>query len=119
VAELLAIEAVVQAFFKGLHEGDVPLVQKQFIKDAVITGYYEGECIVHELNQYLAVLKQMPSPILLGEDFEMDIAGIETVGSIALVRARYLYEALRFTDYLSLMKIGGEWKVVSRLFHHD
>lgn len=119
MAELLAIEAVVQDFFKGLHEGDVTLVQRQFIRDAVISGYYEGECILHDLNRYLEVLRRMPSPVLLGEDFEMDIAGIEVVGAIALVRARYLYEALRFTDYLSLMKIGGEWKIVSRLFHHD
>lgn len=119
VAQLQAIEAVVQAFFKGLHEGDVTLVQKQFLREAVITGYYEGECIVQELAQYLAVLKRMPPPILLGEDFEMDIAGIETIGAIALVRARYLYEALWFTDYLSLMKHGEEWKIVSRVFHHD
>lgn len=119
MAELQAIETVVQAFFRGLHEGDVPLVQKQFIKDAVISGYYEGECLVQDLNRYLEVLRRMPPPILLGEDFEMDIAGIETIGPIALVRARYLYEALRFTDYLSLMKVGGDWKIVSRLFHHD
>lgn len=87
--------------------------------EAVVLAYFEGECITQDLHAYLNVVKRLPAPILLGEDFDMAIAGIETIGAIAAVQARYLYEALRFTEYLSLMKIGGEWKIVSKTFHHD
>jgi hypothetical protein len=61
----------------------------------------------------------MPPPVLLGEDMDLHIAGIETDGRVAMVRVRYLYEALRFTDHLSLLKIGDDWKIVARLFSHD
>lgn len=119
MSEWQAVEAVVRKYFQGLHEGDIAKLQAVFVRHAVINGYYEGECISQDLHAYLNVVKRLPSPILLGEDFDMEIAGFETVGHIASVRTRYLYEALRFTDYLSLMKIDGEWKIVSKLFHHD
>lgn len=117
--DLQAIEAVVLAYFQGLHEGDVGKIQSLFIKSAVINGYYEGQCINQDLQGYLGVVKRLPSPILMGEDFEMDITAIETSGPIACVRTRYLYEALRFTDYLSLMRFENGWKIVSKTFRHD
>lgn len=114
-----AIETVVRNFAQGLHEGNTDKVQAQFVKDAVNNGYYEGECIHQGLHAYIGVIKRMPPPILLGEEMDMHIGGIETDGQVAMVRVRYLYEALRFTDHLSLLKIGGEWKIVARLFSHD
>jgi hypothetical protein len=35
------------------------------------------------------------------------------------VKTQYLYQALNYVDYLSLLKINDEWKVVNKTFHHD
>lgn len=114
-----AIEAVARRFVQGLHEGDADMVQAQFSKDAVNNGYYEGECIRQELHAYIGVIRRMPPPVLLGEEMDVHVTGLETDGKVGMVRVRYLYEALTFTDYLSLLKIDGEWKIVARLFSHD
>lgn len=119
VSDYEAVERVVKAFVTGLHEGDVVRVQAQFAKDAVVNGCYEGECIRQDLHGYLGVVKRNPPPVLLGEDADMHLTGVEVSGGVAMVRVRYLYEALFFTDHLSLLRIDGEWKIVSRLFHHD
>lgn len=119
MSEYEAIAAVVRAFAQGLHEGNADKVQAQFVKDAVNNGFYEGECIHQDLHAYLHVIRRMPPPVLLGEDMDLHIAGIETDGCVAMVRVRYLYEALRFTDHLSLLRIGDDWKIVARLFSHD
>lgn len=119
VSDYEAVETVVKSFVAGLHEGDVARVQAQFAKDAVVSGYYEGECIRQDLHGYIGVVRRNPPPALLDEALDVHLTALELCGNVALVRVRYLYEALYYTDYLSLLKIDGAWKIVSRLFHHD
>lgn len=119
MSELHAIEGVIAQYFKGLHQGDVSLVQNVFLPHADICGYYEGELVNMQLHEYLHVLKRMSPPQKIGEEFDMHICGIEQIGNIASVRTQYLFEALNYVDYLSLLKVGGEWKIVSKVFHHD
>jgi hypothetical protein len=61
----------------------------------------------------------MSPPVMLDEEFDMRIDGIDQIGRIASVRARYLFQALRYTEYLALMKIDEEWRIVNKTFHHD
>lgn len=119
MSDYAAVETVVRSFVAGLHEGDVARVQAQFARDAVINGYYEGECIRQDLHGYIGVVKRMPPPVLMDEAVEVHLTGLEVSDNVAVVRVRYLYEALYYTDYLALMKLDGEWKIVSRLFRHD
>lgn len=119
MSELQAIESLISDYFKGLHEGNLELIQKVFLPTAEIFGYYEGERVTIKLHEYLNILKRQSPPIMLDEDFDMRIDGIDQIGLIAHVRARYLFQALRYTEYLSLMKFDDHWKVVSKTFHHD
>lgn len=119
MSEFQAVEDVVALYFRALHEGDVSQVQQLFIPGAEIRGYYEGELVNMKLPEYLNVLRRMSPPVRIGEDFDMRICGIDQIGNIASVRTRYLFEALYYVDYLSLLKIKDEWKIVNKVFHHD
>lgn len=119
MSELTAIEAVIHAYFQGLHQGNPDLVQRAFLPEAGIFGYYEGELVKITLHEYLNILKRQSPPVLLGEEFDMQISGIDQIGRIASVRTRYLFQALRYTEYLALLNIDGDWKIVNKTFHHD
>jgi hypothetical protein len=119
VSELQAIRAVVDAHYQALHDGDLSALQALFLKGAAISGHYEDDCLVQDLAQHLAFLKRLPTPALLGEELELTVSALDTVGNIAQVRTHYLFEALQFTDFLALMKIEGEWRIVSKLFRHE
>lgn len=119
MSELQAIESQIQAYFQGLHEGNIDLIQKVFLPSAEIFGYYEGDKVTLKLHEYLNILKRMSPPVMLDEEFDMRIDGIDQIGRIASVRARYLFQALRYTEYLALMKIDEEWRIVNKTFHHD
>lgn len=114
-----AIEAVVNLYFKALHEGNVTLVTQVFLPEAKIFGYYEGEKVILKLTEYIDILKRMSAPNMIGEDFDMKITHIDVIADIAHVKTEYLYQALNYVDYLSLLQIDGEWKVVNKTFHHD
>ena len=119
MSDFHAIEAVVNIYFKALHEGKIELLPQVFSPHAEIFGYYEGELVMLKLSEYLNILKKMSPPNTIGEDFDMKITHIDLVADIAHVKTQYLYQALNYVDYLSLLKINDEWKVVNKTFHHD
>lgn len=119
VSELQAIRAVVDAHYQAMHEGNSQAMHALFLKGAVISGYYADECLLQDLAQHLAFLKRLPTPALLGEELELTVSALDTVGNIAQVRTHFLFEALPFTDFLALIKVGDEWKILSKLFRHD
>ncbi|HEX5362619.1 MAG TPA: nuclear transport factor 2 family protein [Fluviicoccus sp.] len=119
MSDLAAIEAVVHTYFQALHHGNADLISTVFLPQAGIFGYYEGEQVTIDLHVYLNILRHQSPPVLLGEDFDMQISGIDLIGRVAAVRTRYLFQALRYTEFLSLLQVDGVWKIVSKTFHHD
>jgi hypothetical protein len=52
-----------------------------------------------------------------GTDLERIIA-TDVSGPVATAKVADLYQGLRFTDYLSLLKTAdGEWVIVNKAFH--
>ena len=49
----------------------------------------------------------------------MRIVSIDMTGIEAMVKVEDLYLGFRFTDYLSLLKIDGEWVIVNKTFYHE
>ncbi len=119
MSEFGAIESLVTDYFTGLHEGNLDLVQKVFLPSAGICGYYEGDRVIIGLHEYLNILKHMSPPVMLDEAFDMRIDGVDLIGRVASVRVCYLFQALRYTEYLSLLKTDAGWKIVAKTFHHD
>lgn len=47
----------------------------------------------------------------------MDIQSVDVEGDAASVKVTDDFAGMRFTDYLSLLKIDGRWTIVSKLYH--
>jgi len=119
MSDLNIIEALITRYFRGLHEKDIDAIESIFWHHAEMTGYYEGDFIHAKLNDYLNTLKRMSAPNMLGEDFKMTICGVEIVGNMAFVKTHYLFQALNYVDFLTLLQIDGQWKIVNKTFYHD
>lgn len=46
-----------------------------------------------------------------------DEAAVRATGNAAVAKVILDYPKARFTDYFTLLKIGGEWKIVNKSFH--
>lgn len=44
------------------------------------------------------------------------IVSIDRTGTAAVAKIELDYPAIRFTDYMALLKIGGDWKIVNKIF---
>lgn len=47
------------------------------------------------------------------------IVTIDVSGNAATAKLHIDYATFRFIDYMTLLKIDGEWKIVSKVFHRE
>jgi hypothetical protein len=114
-----AICKTVQDYFEGMHFGDTGRLRAALHGDAHLFGFEHGQYVRESLEQWTTAVDAMDKPSESGELFDMRIVSIDVTGSIAQVKAAELYAGLRYTVYLSLMSIGGDWKIVNKTYNGD
>jgi putative lumazine-binding protein len=50
------------------------------------------------------------------EEGELRIASLEVTRNIAAVKVVEDYASTRYTDYLSLVRFNGEWRIVNKVY---
>lgn len=71
-------------------------------------GYKE----VNALEFFKKVMKPGPK-----QNRKTKIASIDITGNAAQAKLEIEYETFAFIDYMNLLKVDGEWKVVSKIFY--
>ncbi len=51
------------------------------------------------------------------EQGELQIAALDVTGTVASVKVEEDYPTSHYTDYVSLLKLNGEWKIVNKVFY--
>lgn len=119
-SDIAAIEAVLQTYFDGLHEGDVDKLAAAF--HPVSHLYWDKDGVVQDLprEQWFDMVRGRGSPKAKGLPREdrilmLDQSGPETaVAKVACqIPPRY------FTDYLVFLKTAEGWKIVSKVYRAD
>ncbi len=47
------------------------------------------------------------------------IVSIDHTGTAAMAKVELDYPTVRFVDYMALLKVNGEWKIVNKIFHRE
>jgi hypothetical protein len=112
-----AIEAVVEKYIEGGRKADSSIMKPVFHENAQMSGHGEDGPFsgpVQTLYDYVDNGDQAPN-------LEMRIANItisdEIAASVVLHADHWL--GLNFTDHFHLLKINGEWKIISKIFSHN
>lgn len=113
--ESQAIKQVVYAFVRGLQEGNIPLLAQHFTTDAMIHHYEGGRCETRRPEDFLASLEPLPTLDVAGLAFQ----GLDYEGDVAHAYLRHPEGGATVTDYIALEKVGGQWKIAGRSFHHE
>ncbi len=71
------------------------------------------------VDEWLKMVESRPIPAESGEPYDMQIVAIDVTGTAATVKVKDLYHGLRFTDYLTLLKVDGNWMIVNKTWHHE
>ncbi len=119
VSDLDLITQTVQLYFDGMYHKDLERLRKAFHSNAYLFGYLRGQPIHVSAEDWFKAVEARPVPAESGEEYDMRIVSTDITGAVAVVKVADLYQGLRFTDYLTLLKNDGNWQIINKAFHHD
>jgi len=106
------IHALLRDYFDGLYEGDVEKLRGLFHKDAWLkaNGYRKTR------DEWLQAVAARPIPKDEGTAYDFHVMSPEIVGDQAMAKVNVPLPAAHFIDFLGLLKEGGHWKIVNKMF---
>jgi hypothetical protein len=114
LTEYEAIAETVQHYVDGGRSGRGDEMKAAFHEGATIFGYI-GPDLFSGPIQKLFDWNDGNGP---AKDLEARIGSIEVGGTVATVRLELdNWTGHRFTDMFTLLKVDGEWKIISKVFH--
>ena len=115
-----AITATVQTYLDGLYEGDAAKIGQAFHEASHLYSSVEGKLSDLPRDIWLENVRKRPSPKSQKLSRHDRIVSIDMSGpQTAFVKVECAIPPRFFTDYLTLLHVGGQWRVVAKVFHTD
>jgi hypothetical protein len=119
-SDLREIEQVLQTYFDGVFEGDTTKLALAFHEVAHLFGVEDGKLMDMSRAQWFELLRGRESPQsrdLKRHDWvvQIDHSGPNT----AFAKVHCQIPPRYFTDYLTLTRLDGGWKIVSKTYHTE
>ncbi|MDE5578971.1 MAG: nuclear transport factor 2 family protein [Alistipes sp.] len=117
IKEYEAVEAAARKFVKSVAEGDSSHARELFTDDAVLFGILDGKMERGSIEQFYRNVDTVSA----GDGFEarIDVVAVEETLAVVRVLEEGWGGRIDFTDYLLLLKIGGEWKCVAKAYNQN
>lgn len=109
-----AIVAVIQHYINGARSGRGEDMKPAFHQDATIFGYVGPDLFAGPI-QGLYDWNDQNGP---ATDIQTRIVSIDIAGTVASARLETEnWTGHRFTDFLNLLKVDHQWKIMNKVFH--
>ena len=113
-AEEAAVRQAIEHYFRGHATGDGQHFQKVFHPESKLFWVRDGKFTQRTSAEYIAGASGKPAPDEAQR--KRKIESIDITGNAAIVKVSLDYPNAHFTDYMSMLKLDGEWKIVNKTF---
>ncbi|MDH3492906.1 MAG: nuclear transport factor 2 family protein [Acidobacteriota bacterium] len=110
-----AVKKPLLSYLKGHETGKAEYMKAAFHTEGKLMYMRDGKFSTIEFSDYIGRMKGTPAAdeAMRKRHIEsVDVSGNAAVGKIILD-----YPGARFVDYMTLLKIDGEWKIVNKAFY--
>jgi hypothetical protein len=116
-ADRAAASIPLEQYIKANQLNDANLIRAAFHKDAQIIGNSEKGLRWLSLEEFAASYTGAPDAdeTLCKRSFEL----LAMTGNAGSARVVLDYPTYKFTDYMNLLRIGTEWKIVNKVFNFE
>jgi hypothetical protein len=115
--EEAAVRAAIEHYFRGHATGDGENYKKVFHPDSKLFFIRDGKLTQVTSAEYISRAPGKPA-----EDEakrKRHIESIDITGNAAIVKLVLDYPSAKLTDYMSMLKVDGEWKIVNKIFYAE
>lgn len=119
-AEFDAVTQLSSDYFDGLHNSDTTILKRVFHPSAQYASATDGMLLLRTMDEYFPIVDARPSPASRGEARRDRILSIEFAGPVtAFARVECAIAPKLFTDFLTLVKLDGRWRIIAKVFHYE
>jgi len=102
-------------YLQGQTTGNPEFIRKAFHKDARIMTVRENKISNLSVEEFAGFFKGKSADDEVQR--KRKIESLDVSGNAAIAKITLDYPTVKFTDYMSLLKIDGEWKIVNKSFY--
>lgn len=110
------INLVVRHYVEGMVFADEALLRKAFHPDCRIIGHYHKELEWSSLDNFVSAINAESSAVKDVQPF-WRVIDLDVTGDAATVKVIDDFARMRFTDYLSLLKVNDRWVIINKLYY--
>jgi hypothetical protein len=115
--EITAIRKVAIAYLDGLYNGDADSLAALFHPEGSLSYFDDGKLTIISRDQWLEVVRKRPSPKARSLSRHDDILHLDqSSDKTAFIKLRCAVPPRFYNDYLCLIKTGGNWLIVQKVF---
>jgi hypothetical protein len=112
--EYQAVRETVEHYLYGLKHNDVEKLKLAFYPEAKLF-FIRKDNQLGQLTQE-QWYKGFAASAGQEEKGDLRITAVDITDNAASVKVEEFYDTAKYTDYLSLLKINGEWKIVNKIY---
>ncbi len=116
-ADIDAVKVPLENYIMGHKTGKAEYMRKAFHTEGKLMSMRGGKYTTTDFEKFFGYFKGKPA-----KDEAMRkrwIESIDVTGNIAVGKIILDYPTVKFTDYMALLKIGDEWKIVNKAFYAE
>ena len=115
--EKASVAKTIQFYFQGMMERDRDKLDQAFHPSARLIGYRGDTFTVTPYEEWASgtAKGEKRNP----EDFSNHLIEVEVKGYTALAKAELYWPGIYYYDYLTLIKMDGEWKIVHKTWYEE
>jgi 4-oxalocrotonate tautomerase len=115
-----AITEALQLYFDGLYHSDTDRLGRVFHPNARYVTASGDELVDLGMAEYLPIVDKRPAPAASNQPRRDRIVSIAMAGpKTAAVTVNCAIADRYFTDFLTLIHVDGDWRIISKVFHYD
>jgi hypothetical protein len=117
-SETTAIRKIISDYKEGAYKADVSLLKSVFHEKAVMNGFLGPEPLIGDPSGFIADIGGAPSMESRNDPYQAEIESIRIEGNVAsvILSETGFRGSGVLVDFFHLIKTGGKWRIISKLF---
>lgn len=116
-AEAAAARVPLENYIQGHATGNGDFMRKAFHTDARVMAFRDGKLTNLTSEEFASRFNGKPAAD--EAERKREIQSVEITGNAGVGKIVLDYPTVKFTDYMSLLKVGDEWKIVNKVFYAE
>ena len=116
-AEATAARVPLENYINAHATGNPDYIRKAFFPDAKIMAFRDGKLLNLSVEEFASRFSGKPAAD--ESERKRRIDSLDITGNAGVARIVLDYPDTTLTDYMSLLKVDGEWKIVNKVFNAD